>query len=398
MKLRRWDGLLCAFVARLLVIARRESPDLRILHVTEAMGSGVLTLVEVLSRRQAEQGAEVSLWFMPRPETPNDDRLRDMFDSRVALRRITNRTAGFLKYWSLIESLGQAARKDGFDVIHLHSSKAGAVGRIAAMCVPNRTSSVVYSPHGFAFLREDRSRLERHATRLAEMILAKVCDALVLTSASEQSLAQEELRSSNTRLLRTGIPANLITGLARPDKVEGPPKVGMVGRICYQKAPWRFVSVARALAGQADFVWIGGGSREDTERWMNEPAVEITGWLDAEELVARIDELDVLLFPTLWEGMAISLMQAQAQGVPAVVSDVVGNVDTIVDGRTGYVCANDEELIDAVRLLLTDEELRISMAKASIEWARESLLDTNLGSESLMMYQSVISKEEHQQF
>lgn len=358
------------------------------------MGSGVLTLVEALSRRQAEQGAEVSLWFMPRPETPNDDRLRNMFDSRVALRRITNRTAGFRKYWALITSVRQAARKDQYDVIHLHSSKAGAVGRIAAMGVPNRTSVIVYSPHGFAFLREDKSQFERQATRLVETILAKVCDALVLTSASERSVAQKELRSSNTRLLKTGIPAKLITGLERQDKPEKPLKVGMIGRICYQKAPWRFVSVARALAGQADFVWIGGGSKEDTERWMNEPTIEVTGWLDAEELVERIDELDVLLFPTLWEGMAISLMQAQAQGVPAVVSDVVGNVDTIVDGRTGYVCASDEELIDAVRLLLANEELRMSMGKASIEWARESLLDTDLGSESLLMYQSVLSKDE----
>jgi len=362
--------------------------------VTEAMGSGVLTLVEALSRRQTEQGADVSLWFLPRPETPEDGWLRDVFDSRVALRRISDDTAGVRKYWALVKAVRRAATMNEFDSIHLHSSKAGAVGRIATFFLRNRTSVVVYSPHGFAFLREDTSKLKREVTRLAEMVLAKNCDALVLTSNSEQRVAQKDLRSHNTRLLRTGIPVNRLRGDKRPDATGKPLRVGMIGRICYQKAPWRFVSVARALRGQAEFVWIGGGSEEDIKRWMDDPSIKITGWLGAEELVAQINELDVLLFPTLWEGMAISLMQAQAQGVPAVVSDVVGNVDTIVDGRTGFVCANDEELISRVRLLLTDEELRIAMAEASIEWARESLLDTDLGSDSLSMYQSVILQSE----
>jgi glycosyltransferase involved in cell wall biosynthesis len=163
----------------------------------------------------------------------------------------------------------------------------------------------------------------------------------------------------------------------------------MVGRICYQKAPWRFATVARALKEQAEFVWIGGGSEDDVRRWLTEPAVTITGWLSPEELTQQINELDVLLFPTLWEGMALSLMQAQAQGIPAVVSKVVGNVDSIVDGRTGFVCGTDDELISRVYELLMDEKLRSDMSRAAVKWASDALLDTGVGAESISIYRAI---------
>lgn len=353
------------------------------------MGGGVLTLMETLSRRQVEHGADVSVWFLPRPETPDDNLLEDMFDSRVEMRRLDDGRSFIRRYSALIKAVRQAASSGEFDAIHLHSSKAGAVGRMATLFLRDRTGVLVYSPHGFAFLREDTSKLEREATRLTEMLLARHCDALVLTSDSERKLAQSQMQGSNTRLLNTGIPVERLRAAKSSREAGRPLRVGMVGRICYQKAPWRFSSVARALQGQAEFVWIGGGADSDIDRWIADPDVRVTGWLNAEELAKQIDELDVLLFPTLWEGMALSLMQAQAQGVPAVVSDVVGNVDTILDGRTGFVCANDDELISRLSQLLTDEELRSDMASAAIEWARESLLDTNLGSESISIYRSV---------
>jgi glycosyltransferase involved in cell wall biosynthesis len=364
--------------------------------VTEAMGGGVLTLMGTLSRRQVEQGAEVSVWFLPRVETPGDAQLGEMFDGRVELRRLATEHRGIGRYVTLVKAVRQAASTGEFDAIHLHSSKAGAVGRVATFFVRNRTGVIVYSPHGFAFLREDTSKFEREATRLAEILLAKHCDALVLTSDSERRLAQSQMTGSNALLLNTGIPVERLGVAKDPGQLDSGRtlRVGMVGRICYQKAPWRFATVARALSDHAEFVWIGGGAESDIDRWINDPAVRITGWLDAEELANQIDELDVLLFPTLWEGMALSLMQAQAQGVPAVVSDVVGNVDTVVDGRTGFVCASDEELISRLRLLLTNEELRNDMARAAIEWAKESLLDTHVGSESISIYRSVTTSDE----
>ncbi|WP_426938802.1 glycosyltransferase [Pseudarthrobacter sp. S3] len=369
---------------------------MRILHVTEAMGGGVLTLMDTLSRRQVEQGAGVEVWFLPRTETPSDDELQDMFDERVVLQPLSEDCTGPKRYLSLIGAVRNAARSGRFDAIHLHSSIAGAVGRLATLFIRNRTGVIVYSPHGFAFLREDTTKFERKATRLAEVFLSRFCDGLVLTSDSERKLAQSHMVGASTHLLSTGIPKERlrVPAVAVRATNDRPLRVGMVGRICYQKAPWRFATVARALKDQAEFVWIGGGADTDIQRWLLDPAVKITGWLNADELTRQIDELDVLLFPTLWEGMALSLMQAQAQGIPAVVSDVVGNVDTIVHGSTGFVCSTDDELISRLHQLLTDEKLRDDMSKAAVEWAKDTLLDTRVGAESISIYRSISAPDE----
>lgn len=365
---------------------------MKILHVTEAMGSGVLHLVQSLSRRQAEQGAEISLWFAARPETPADEALEHMFDSRVSLRRFGAPGSSLRSHLALARAVRAASKSRSFDVIHLHSSKAGVLGRVATWSRSSRKAAVVYSPHGFAFLRDDMGRFLRGATRRAESLLAKQCDGLVLSAPSEERLTSDfGPERAPTYVLKTGVPAHHLRNRPRLSRHDADKKlrVAMVGRVCYQKAPWRFASVARQLGAHADFVWIGDGAPDDLRKWLQGSEVRVTGWLPTEELARQLDDVDVLLFPTLWEGMALSLMQAQAQGIPAVVSDVVGNVDTVVHGETGFVCSDDDELVQAVEKLLFDQDLRDSMSDAAIAWAQKSLLDTDLGTESLSIYRSV---------
>jgi glycosyltransferase involved in cell wall biosynthesis len=166
----------------------------------------------------------------------------------------------------------------------------------------------------------------------------------------------------------------------------------MVGRICYQKAPWRFAMVASALQGMARFVWVGDGDPADRRRWLDGTDVEVAGWLDEQQLHDFLVDTTVLLFPTLWEGMSMSLMQAQAQGVPAIVSDAVGNRDAVQHGVTGFVISGDEELVSRTRELLLDPALRERMSVAAVAWARTGLSDDDLGTDSLALYRAALGR------
>lgn len=353
----------------------------RVLHVTEAMGSGVLSLVDSISRRQTEAGAEAVVLFVPRPETPTDDALRHRFHPGVRLTRVsTGRRRSDLL--ALFHAVRRAAREA--DVVHVHSSIAGAVARVALWGrLP--ASRVFYSPHGFAFLRLDLPRAARLGIQLIESVLARR-STLVLTSPSERSVAEERLSPPRVRLLQTGVAADTIALAPRSAETRRRPVVGMIGRVTHQKAPWRFAAAARALQDRADFVWIGAGAAADEARWLGSAPVRVTGWVSADELVALIDRIDVLLFPSLWEGMSLSLIQAQAQGIPAVVSDVVGNRDSVDDGVSGFVRGTTDELIAATERLLDDPELRRRMSSGALEWARRALTDDRLGTDSLAMY------------
>jgi glycosyltransferase involved in cell wall biosynthesis len=360
----------------------------RILHVTEAMGSGVLSLVDSVSRRQAEAGADVEVLFVPRTETPDDAALRARFDDRVALRRVS--TGSRLRdLRTLAAETARAA--EHVDAVHAHSSIAGAVVRIALWRgIP--AERVFFSPHGFAFLRLDLPAPVRHGIRMLEAVLAKR-STLVLTSPSELAVAEEALHPPRAHLVQTGVPSASVARAARAADPRRRPIVGMIGRVVHQKAPWRFAAAARALGERADFVWIGGGSADDERRWFGDSPVRVTGWVSAAELADLVDTVDVLLFPSLWEGMSLSLIQAQAHGIPAVVSDVVGNRDSVEDGVTGFVCADDGALIASTALLLDDPALRERMSAAALDWARRALIDDALGRDSLALYRLAAVRE-----
>src|SRR6185295_18437782 len=97
---------------------------------------------------------------------------------------------GLLNLW---RSLRAAVADVRPDVVHLHSSMAGALGRLQPP-LPGRPA-VVYSPHCFAFERRDILRERRWAYRLAEFVLARRTDAFICVSPHEAQLARNLTRS-----------------------------------------------------------------------------------------------------------------------------------------------------------------------------------------------------------
>lgn len=363
---------------------------MRILHVTESMSAGVVTLLNSMSRRQVELGCTVSILFVRRPETPPYHQLESWFDPEISLIEIPSREGGLGRLLGLAAALNRQ-RTDDLDVVHLHSSVAGGVGRVVHLLKWRRVS-VFYSPHGFAFLRVNQARWVRGATRLTERLLSHVGNGLILTARSEQVLARRELRAPRTFLLQTGVPSVSIVGRVRTNADSGAVHVAMIGRVSYQKAPWRFGFVATALRDQAKFTWVGSGDAISVERWLGGTGVVVVDWLSPDKLHAFLDSVDIILFPSLWEGMSLSLIQAQARGIPAVVSDAVGNVDTIVNGVTGFVCRDESEMADRVQALIQDETLREKMSDAAVRWARKGLSDDSIGIDTLAIYGTARSR------
>ena len=341
-----------------------------------------MTLTDSLSRRQSNEGAVISVIYTSRYDTPDFATLRARFDDRVTLNNLHPSRALF----KMGLHLRRAFKANEYDVVHLHSTYAGFVGRLALIGIRTKTR-VFYSPHGFAFLRTNQKPAVRRLIALVEFLLSRTSSKLILTSESEALAAKRTLRVSTTTVLNTGIPLEMMRKANLPSSnLAAKPLVGCVGRVSFQKAPWRFAAVARELHETADFIWIGGGSTSDIEKWLADAPVKVTGWVDPPDLANLIDTLDVFLFPSLWEGMALSLIQAQGQGIPAVTTDAVGNVDSVLDGVSGFICRTEEELVERTRLLVSEPLLREQFSKESIKWARRKLSDENVGSDSIRIY------------
>lgn len=341
----------------------------KIVHVTEALGGGVLQYLLLLANSQARAGDDVVIIHSMRSDTPSSERLDRLFDPRVRRRVIDMKTAvGLHDLWTA-PVLAMVLRSENADIFHFHSSKAAAIGRISAKIL-GIGDRVLYSPHGFAFLKKDISPRKAKAYLSIERFLHALGGHIVTCSKSERLYASRLLgRSDRISVVENAVE---LTDFSESDATRGRRAVTVctAGRVTYQKAPWRFSRIAkRAKRDAVDFVWFGDGESTAVSEWIDRDALELTGWIESSRLRKQLAECDVFVLTSLWEGMPIALIEAQAAGLPAVVSRIVGNRDVVIHGVTGFLANNDEELFLYTERLINDSALRMRMGAAAREFA-----------------------------
>lgn len=342
---------------------------MKIIHITEALGGGVAHSLSQLAKAQAADGHRVIVVHSMRPDTPVD-LLPVLYPApidRMVLPMVTaiNPLADMKALWQIRSLL----KTENPDVIHLHSSKAGVLGRLAASLTGKR-DQVFYSPRGFAFLREDVSPGKQKLFLNLERVASKLGGTVIGCSGTEADLALAEVGHARTCLVENSVDLSAVP--VASGSTDGRVRVVTSGRICYQKAPWRFRDMVVGCADlPADFVWLGDGDlRADLMLDGSLPGdMRIAGWLPRAGVYAELATADIFVLPSLWEGMPLALIEAQAAGLPAVVSDVVGNRDVVIHGETGFVCQADAELLQKTRLLIEDADLRRRMGQAAREMA-----------------------------
>jgi glycosyltransferase involved in cell wall biosynthesis len=332
---------------------------LRILHVTEAFCGGVFTSLTRLSNGLAARGHEVHLAFSRRPETPDD--VASFVDPSVALHELPLvRSIAPVADMRGVLAVRRLVRELRPDVLHLHSSKAGVLGRAAAWLTGDLRRTY-YSPRGLAFLQEDHSERARAFYRFVERSAARLGGTVVACSASELELVRSEVRPSRAELVENAIDVDAVP--ARFPRDDGRVRIGSAGRATYHKNPALFAEVARRVGGEGvEFVWIGGGDAADV-RPLEDAGVSITGWLARPDALRETSRLDIYVHPSRWEGMPIALIEAQVAGLPAVANDAVGNRDVVRHGVTGYVTRGADEMARYVRMLVSDPGLRTSIGE-----------------------------------
>ncbi len=163
------------------------------------------------------------------------------------------------------------------------------------------------------------------------------------------------------------------------DMPEGPPVLGHLGRLKKYKSVehlLRAFQIVRAELPEAHLKIIGEGDYRGTLEKMTRElglstAVTFTGYLPKDETVRTLQRLHVVVNCSAKEGWGLTVIEANACGVPVVASDVPGLRDSVVDEVTGllYEYGNIEQLAQKILLVLRDAHLRRKLRQAAIEWA-----------------------------
>lgn len=291
----------------------------KILYIVEAMGGGVFTYIVDLANELVNK-YDMYIAYAVRKQTPKN--YKDYFDKRIHLIEVKNfrRAIDPMKDIAAFFEVKKIAAEIKPDIIHLHSSKAGAIGRMAF----NGKIPMFYTPHGYSFLMENYKPMKRRMFKLIESVCAKRNCTTISCSVGEH---QESLKlTKHATYVNNGINmAELQEIIDKTEKVEHSFTVYTLGRICYQKNPTLFNEIAESLP-DVKFVWIGDGELRDQ---LTSENIEITGWADRSTAIRYAVNADVFLLPSRWEGLPISLLESMYMKKACVVSNVIGNRDVI---------------------------------------------------------------------
>jgi len=188
-----------------------------------------------------------------------------------------------------------------------------------------------------------------------------------------------------SHVVALGIDVDRFAG-ARPALRSDGPLVGNVARLAPQKDHRTLIEAAR-LVPEAEFVVAGDGElREQLERQAEGSRVRFLGARD--DVPEILASLDVFAFPSLFEGLCVAVIEAQAAGVPVVATPVGGIRETVVDGETGLIVPTRDPvaLAAAIRRLLEDRPAAEAMAAEAKRRVRERFSVARMVEETLRIY------------
>lgn len=258
------------------------------------------------------------------------------------------------------------------DIVYCHSSKAGAIGRMANLGIKNK---LIYNPHGWSFNMKNSKKLKLTLYELIEKVLSPLSDKIICISEYEKKSALRHHICKPDRLIviNNGINIDEYNDVNFKSRKElGVSEeafvVGTIGRLTAQKAPDVFVKMAAELKKEipeAFFLMVGddignGVFRKETENLIKlydlQDSFLITGWVD--EPLSYLQCFDVATLLSRWEGFGLVLPEYMLMEKPIVATKadaipyVVGDAGILID------IDDYQQAAESVISLYEDKKLR----------------------------------------
>ena len=317
-----------------------------VLHIIEPFAGGVTTFIGHLASHLPQHRHIVV--HGRRTSVDQIESVRRRFPAGVEFEiwEHAQREINIWRDFRALMFLIRLLRKKSFDVVHLHSSKAGSLGRIA--CFFLGIQAVLYTPHAAPFMRRDISGRTRGLYIFLEKLATMLPGPVVCC-------CQEELREYQKvgiRALCINNGTNITTQEQKP-QTNGNVVIMCSALITRQKNPGLFNAIASQLANNKNvvFYWVGDGELRSE---INSDNVIITGWLSRPEVQRYFQTASIYLATSQWEGLPYAVLEAMNAQCCLVLSDCGGHRDLVKPGQNGFLFNSAEQAVAHIEWLLAD--------------------------------------------
>ena len=301
-------------------------------------------------------------------------------------------------FWKIKELL----KKEKFDIIHCHSSKAGVIGRLAGFFA--KTPKVIFTSHGLSFNGRENF-LIKNFYKAAEYVSGKCATKIVCVSNYDLEKMEKLVDKKKLYLIPNGVEeiknldlsANKTNNQMHPvlklikflapeslPKVDVTPffvaetsrfrlqkkdkiRILMVGRLAAPKLPELLIEAISKISNENIEVQIvGDGPKMDIcKKLANKLQMQNVIFLGTIlNLAPYYEEADIFVLLSQWEGLPMTIIEAMAAKLPVLASNVGGISDLVKDKINGFLAENDADNVsEKLQILVKNENLRKKMGE-----------------------------------
>lgn len=362
----------------------------RVLHIVEAADAGVGRHALDLVGGLTDAGWNTHLLYSPLRMGLGFRRTLDSMRGVTGVPLPMRRSVHPGDAWSVWKVVQYVRQNGPFDLIHGHSSKGGAIARLAAKAagIPS-----AYTPNAMVTMNPELGRTKLQAYRLVEQLLGKIGTVLIAVSDEEREHAISlGIKPAAATVIPNGIALETLpdreTVRAELGIEADTTVVGFVGRLFDQKAPDVLLRAFGASAARhsAILAIVGDGPlKPELENLAENLGISNRiRWLGTRNGQRTMPAFDLFVLPSNYEGMPYVVLEAAHAGLPIIATRVSGVSSVVRDGENGFIVnpGDIDSMAAALDTLLSDSELRRKFSQASLlrvqEWTVERMVNDTI--------------------
>ena len=366
------------------------------IFITRMISGGAQKVVLQLLRSLPKESYELSL-LTSQPDKGEPDLLGELPDGiKLHLLPELTRELHAVQDANAFFHLKKFLQRERFDLLHLHTSKAGVLGAFAGRAA--RVPRIIYTPHGHIFDRragipgvQELPGWKRHLLYRIRQAAYSCCDTLVALSDADKAeqVALRLARPEKFHVIMNGIEvehfslrnAESAKNFRREQNIpEDAPLLGSLGRLSFEKGHDILLRAFAKLcktAGNAKnaMLVIGGSGAEMNILQSLARELGIAGHVrfagNLTDVRPCLWALDVFVLPSRYESQGLAAMEAMASALPVIASKTGGVPGIIESGKDGLLVPpeNPDALASAIGDLLGDTRKRSQLASAALSRA-----------------------------